>query len=147
MKVFVVVAALVSVAFAAPQYGGKQYSASARSPEADAPILRYDNDVGFDGTYRWSYETGNGIAADEQGQLKNAGNPEAEAQTAQGSFTYTSPEGVPIRLSYIADENGFQPVGDHLPTPPPIPPEILKSLELIRSQPQQQYQPQPNRYG
>lgn len=53
-----------------------------------------------------SYETGNGIAAQEQGYLKNAGVKDAEAQVAQGSFTYTSPEGIPISVSYIADENG-----------------------------------------
>lgn len=50
-------------------------------------------------------------------------------QSASGSFSYTAPDGTNIKLEYTADENGFQPVGDHLPTPPPIPPEILKSLE------------------
>lgn len=30
---------------------------------------------------------------------------------------------------YTADQNGFVPVGDHLPTPPPVPEEILKALE------------------
>lgn len=46
-----------------------------------------------------------------------------------GSFSYTAPDGTEIKVSYTADENGFVPVGDHLPTPPPIPPEIQKSLE------------------
>lgn len=53
-----------------------------------------------------SYETGNGIAAQEQGYLKNAGHKDQEAQVAQGSFSYTSPEGIPITLTYIADEFG-----------------------------------------
>lgn len=53
-----------------------------------------------------SYETGNGIAAQEQGSLKNAGPNGEPAIAAQGSFGYTSLEGVPISLSYIADENG-----------------------------------------
>lgn len=95
----------------------------------------------------FSYEAGNGITADEQGQLKNAGNPQLEAMQAQGQFSYTSPEGIPIKVTYIADENGFRPVGDHLPTPPPIPPAIQKALDYIRSLPPQNTQSQPNRFG
>ena len=45
-----------------------------------------------------------------------------------GSFSYTSPEGVPITLNYVADENGFHAEGAHLPTPPPIPEAIAKAL-------------------
>lgn len=56
--------------------------------------------------YFFSYETGNGIAAQEQGYLKNAGPNNEEAEVAQGSFSYTSPEGIPITLTYVADENG-----------------------------------------
>ena len=56
--------------------------------------------------YHFSYETGNGIQAQEQGYLKNPGIKDAEAQVAQGSFSYTSPEGIPISISYVADENG-----------------------------------------
>lgn len=41
----------------------------------------------------YSYETGNGISADEEGFLKNQGNAEQEAQTAQGQFQYTAPDG------------------------------------------------------
>lgn len=37
------------------------------------------------------------------------------------SYSYYSPEGELISVTYTADENGFQPQGDHLPTPPPIP--------------------------
>lgn len=83
----------------------------------------------------FSYETGNSITAEEQGFLKNAGQADQEAQVAQGQFTYTSPEGQVIQLSYIADENGFQPQGEHLPTPPPIPPAIQKALEYLASLP------------
>lgn len=75
---------------------------------------------------------------EEQGYLKNAGQPEQEAQVVQGQFQYTSPEGELIQLTYIADENGFQPQGNHLPTPPPIPPAIQKALDYIASLPQKQ---------
>lgn len=36
-----------------------------------------------------SYETGNGIVAQEQGYLKNP-----ETQVKQGSFAYTGPDGI-----------------------------------------------------
>ncbi|KAJ8970218.1 hypothetical protein NQ317_007413 [Molorchus minor] len=102
------------------------------------PILRQEQEVGFDGTYSFSYETGNGITAEESGALKNAGNPEAEAQSAQGQFQYTSPEGQLIHLTYVADENGFQPQGEHLPTPPPIPPAIQRALDYLATLPEPQ---------
>ena len=89
-----------------------------------------------DGSYSWSYETGNGIQAQEQGELKNAGT-ENEGMSAQGSFSYTADDGTPIQLTYIADENGFQPQGAHLPTPPPIPEEILRALEYIQAHPEE----------
>lgn len=54
-----------------------------------------------------SYETGNGIAAQEQGYLKSTGVQNEGAQVAQGSYSYTSPEGIPISLSYVADEYGM----------------------------------------
>lgn len=36
------------------------------------PILRSESEVNPD-SYKYAYETGNGISASEQGQLKNAG--------------------------------------------------------------------------
>lgn len=37
------------------------------------PILKQANDVGTDGSYAWNFESANGIVAQEQGALKNAG--------------------------------------------------------------------------
>lgn len=54
-----------------------------------------------------SYETDHGIIVESSGFLKNAGTPD-EIQVIQGSYTYYSPEGLPIITTYIADENGFQ---------------------------------------
>jgi hypothetical protein len=82
-----------------------------------------------------SFETANGIRAEESGFLKNAGNPETEAQVAQGSSSYTSPDGQLISLTYVADENGFQPQGAHLPTPPPIPAAIQRALDYLATLP------------
>ncbi|KAL7039910.1 hypothetical protein ACKWTF_000171 [Chironomus riparius] len=89
-----------------------------------------------------SYETGNGIKAEEQGTLKRAAGPDAQdVIVARGSYSYTSPEGELISVQYVADdEGGFQPVGDHLPTPPPIPAAIQKALDYILSIPASQRQ-------
>lgn len=58
----------------------------------------------------FSYETDNGIAAQEQGSLRNlGGNPPVIANAAQGSYSYVAPNGEPISISYVADENGYQP--------------------------------------
>ncbi|KAJ3633548.1 hypothetical protein MTP99_010487 [Tenebrio molitor] len=104
-------------------------------PGQPIAILRQSQDVNFDGSYQWSYETENGIAAQEQGALKNANSAEP-AQEAQGSFQYTAPDGTPISIQYVANENGFQPQGAHLPVPPPIPEAILRSLEWNAAHPE-----------
>ncbi|XP_044739332.1 endocuticle structural glycoprotein SgAbd-8-like [Chrysoperla carnea] len=112
----------------ASSFGGARFAPQPRNPNNDIPILSYSNENNGDGSYRYSYETANGIKAEEQGALKNVGS-EAEAIAVQGGFSYTDEQGNLIQLTYTADENGFQPQGAHLPTPPPIPEAILKSIQ------------------
>ncbi|KAI5699732.1 hypothetical protein M8J76_016760 [Diaphorina citri] len=126
------------IAVVSAQRGPPQYA-----PGQFIPIISYQNEPNQgDGSYRYSYETGNGIAANEQGYLKNPGQKDLEAQTAQGQFTYTAPDGTPITVQWFADETGFHASGAHLPTPPPIPEAILKSLQQVQVSP-----PGPNRFG
>ncbi|CAK1604195.1 unnamed protein product [Parnassius mnemosyne] len=101
------------------------------------PIIRQEHIQNPDGSYKWSYETGNGITAEELGYVKNLGVPEQEVQTAQGQYQYTAPDGQIIQLKYVADENGFQPQGAHIPTPPPIPQDIQKALDYLATLPSQ----------
>ncbi|XP_059620000.1 endocuticle structural glycoprotein SgAbd-2-like [Phlebotomus argentipes] len=95
------------------------------------PITSYTNEVGHDGSFTYAYTTGDGQGAQAQGYLKNAGNKDLEAQVVQGSYSYTAPDGTPISVKWFADENGFRAEGLHLPTPPPIPEAIAKSLQFI----------------
>ncbi|XP_051174462.1 endocuticle structural glycoprotein SgAbd-1-like [Leptopilina boulardi] len=88
-----------------------------------------------DGSYSWSYETENGIKADEHGELKQIG--DEGGISAQGSYSYTADDGTPISVSYTADENGFQPQGAHLPQAPEVPPAILRALEWIAAHPEE----------
>merc|ERR1711946_42933 len=76
--------------------------------------------------YSFSYETENGISVSESGVQKQIGDKPEEAGTvSQGQFSY--PEGsVTYPVSWVADENGFQATGDHLPTPPPMPEHVVK---------------------
>lgn len=84
--------------------------------------------------FSFSYQTANGISAQESGGLKALGNTAGTA--AQGSYSYTSPEGKVVSISYVADENGFRAVGDAIPTPPPLPPAIARALAYIAAHPQ-----------
>ncbi|KPJ11370.1 Endocuticle structural glycoprotein SgAbd-2 [Papilio machaon] len=95
------------------------------------PIIRFDKEQGTDGSYKTSYETGNNIQAEEQGYLKTVGENQDQALVQQGSYSYTAPNGEVITVEYTADEFGFRVKGDHIPTPPPVSPEIQKGLDLI----------------
>ncbi|CAK1584184.1 unnamed protein product [Parnassius mnemosyne] len=70
----------------------------------------------------YAFETENGIYAEENGVATNG-------VEAQGSYSYTGDDGQVYSVRYTAGQNGFVPEGDHLPTPPPIPEEILLALE------------------
>ncbi|BET00899.1 Insect cuticle protein [Nesidiocoris tenuis] len=111
---------------------------SNRNPPAQAqepiPIISYENVQPGDGTYRFSYETGDGIKREETGEQKVVGEPPEAGTIAKGSYSYTDIDGNQIAVSYIADENGFQPSGSHIPTPPPIPKEIMAALEQSAAQ-------------
>lgn len=100
--------------------GGPAGGAPSGPQEPPIAIISYENENNGDGSYRYSYETANGIKVEEEGEIKNKGS-ENEILSVRGSYSYTAPDGTPITVTYIADENGFQPQGDHLPTPPPAP--------------------------
>ncbi|XP_038211587.1 collagen alpha-1(III) chain-like [Zerene cesonia] len=90
--------------------------------DRNAEILRYTNEN--DGErFEYSFETSNGISAEESGVA-------TDGVKAQGGFSYTGDDGKAYTVTYTADENGYQPQGEHLPTPHPIPEEILKSIEI-----------------
>ena len=69
-------------------------------------IISFESENNGDGSYKFSYESANGIKAEEQGEVKNKGS-DNEIQSVQGSYSYTSPEGQLISVTYVADENGF----------------------------------------
>lgn len=103
----------------------------------DATIVNSINELNDDGSFRYGYETSNGIYVQESG---------IGGKGSSGSVAYFAPDGSPIQLTWVADENGYRAQGAHLPTPPPVPAAIQRALEYIRTHPpadqaQQQQQP------
>ncbi|XP_076270266.1 endocuticle structural glycoprotein SgAbd-2-like [Rhynchophorus ferrugineus] len=127
----------------------QQYQQSLNS-KAVVPIVSESNELNPDGSFSYSYVSGDGSQAQAQGYLKNPGQKDAEAEVIQGSYSYTAPDGTPITVTWVADENGFRAEGAHLPTPPPVPAEIQKALAQIAQaqsvQPQVQSQYRPNAF-
>ena len=114
-------------------------SAAAVPTKSDEPvaILVQEQDISPDGTFHTKYETANGINYQEDGS-SNKANGEEAAISSQGSFGYNAPDGTPIQLTWVADKNGFQPQGAHLPVAPAapeIPPQIARALEWIAAHP------------
>lgn len=119
---------LAVVAFAAPPHLSQNIVIPVVASNLDGPNP--------DGSYSYSYETGNGIKAEEHGQLAKISKDE-DAIRVQGSFSYSDADGNPVSLNYVADENGFQPSGEHLPIAPPVPAAILRALEYIAQHPEE----------
>ncbi|KAK3874687.1 hypothetical protein Pcinc_020397 [Petrolisthes cinctipes] len=131
MTVGVILAAFVAVAFAAPQYdyGPPADHSDESSEEIDVvPILRDDRVHEEDGTYNLDVETGNGIVLSQSGSPVGPDNSVVKA----GEYSYTAPDGTPIHVKFVADENGFQPQSDILPVAPefphPIPDFVLEQI-------------------
>ncbi|XP_058976705.1 larval cuticle protein 65Ag1-like [Musca domestica] len=102
MKFIIVFAALFALALAAPA--------------EDAVVLKSESEVGPE-SFQYAYATSDGVEAEAQGQLKNVGS-EDEAIVVKGSYSFVADDGQTYTVNYVADENGFQPQGAHLPVAP-----------------------------
>uniref|UniRef100_A0A1B0GBG2 Uncharacterized protein n=2 Tax=Glossina TaxID=44049 RepID=A0A1B0GBG2_GLOMM len=98
---------------------------AAAGEEAHAETKNMDVNVEADG-FKYDFETSNHIQASAHGDVHG---------NADGHFEWVSPEGVHVKVSYVADEQGYHPASDLLPTPPPVPAHVLKALEYIKSHP------------
>ncbi|XP_055846605.1 larval cuticle protein 65Ag1-like [Episyrphus balteatus] len=107
MKFVIVFVALFGLALAAPPQSAN-----------DAVIVRSDSEVGPE-SYQYAVETSDGKSASEEGHLENVGS-EDEAIAVKGQFSYVGDDGQTYSVSYIADRNGFQPSGAHLPVAPAV---------------------------
>nr|CAD7257908.1 unnamed protein product [Timema shepardi] len=97
------------------------------TPQGYVPILAQNYDLNpFDNSYNFRsiflkfqrahnfrYESGDGSSRQENGVINNPGT-QVEAAAVTGSYSYIAPDGTPITVNYIADENGFQPIGNNI---------------------------------
>ncbi|KAK8727717.1 hypothetical protein OTU49_009424, partial [Cherax quadricarinatus] len=89
-----------------------------------------------DGSYYFTFSTGDGILREEGARLTS---PVTHEVT--GSYSYTAPNGKLIIMEYIADENGYRafPVRSgrpslvnrpqRIPVPPPYRPPLSQTLD------------------
>ncbi|XP_061388201.1 endocuticle structural glycoprotein SgAbd-4 [Musca vetustissima] len=127
--IVVVSALLFAIVLARPAQ--EQQAEIVTSSTTPATIIKQVDVNNPDGSFNSSYETSNGIKVENVGYMKKIVVPRQELEDGQiieeheelilvqsGSYSYMDPEGNIITLRYVADENGFQPQGDHLPVPP-----------------------------
>jgi len=112
--------AIVFFAAAAVCFVAAKPADPAKAPPAT--IVSQTQSLDASGTYAFQYETSDGTKQDQAGVLKDIQNEGAEPGkgiSMTGSYTFVGDDGQTYTVTYIADENGFQPSGAHLPTPPP----------------------------
>ncbi|XP_047478547.1 cuticle protein AMP1A-like [Penaeus chinensis] len=85
--------------------------AAPRPQEDPVAILRDDCQDDGEGNFKYEFESADGTF------VSAIGTPGAKGQSnIQGSYRFTLPDGTIAEVTYIANENGFQPQSDLLPT-------------------------------
>ncbi|XP_060658056.1 larval cuticle protein 65Ag1-like [Drosophila nasuta] len=103
MKFLIVFVALFAVALAAPP------------APAEVQVLRSESDVGPE-SFKHALETSDGTNIKAEGELKQVG--EEPSLSVRGSYSWLDDEGLSHLVTYIADENGYQPISDDIPVAP-----------------------------
>ncbi|XP_066941207.1 cuticle protein AMP1B-like [Macrobrachium rosenbergii] len=113
----IIVACLVAMALAAPR------------PQDDVSILTDERVDQGDGNFNYNFELSDGTAIDAAGTPGEEG-----AVNIQGSYRFTLPDGAVVQITYVADEAGFRPEGDTIPTPHPLPAHAIEQIKFAEEQ-------------
>ncbi|KAI9587673.1 endocuticle structural protein SgAbd-6-like [Glossina fuscipes] len=84
------------------------------APQKDVEVLEYEADNIGIGGYKFSYKLSDGTTRTEEAVVNNAGT-DNESLSVRGSVSWVAPDGQTYTVNFVADENGFQPEGAHLP--------------------------------
>ncbi|XP_070498381.1 larval cuticle protein 65Ag1-like [Chironomus tepperi] len=118
-KFLTALTAFVCISLAFPQAPETTTSAS---KDAQAVVVTSSGSDDAAGNFESNFETSNNIKADAKGTLKkltSENGTETYGEVQQGSYSYVGDDGKTYQVNWVADENGFQPQADFLPTPPP----------------------------
>ncbi|KAH8245887.1 hypothetical protein KR038_010971, partial [Drosophila bunnanda] len=121
----VMLCAIMGLALASPLSPHAVEHVIGRSEDVHADVVARHDDVRADG-FDSSLQTSNGIQQSASGDVHG---------NIHGSFAWISPEGEHVDIKYVADENGYQPSGAWIPTPPPIPEAIARAVAWLESHP------------
>ncbi|KAK8728631.1 hypothetical protein OTU49_009061, partial [Cherax quadricarinatus] len=84
------------------------------------------------GVYNMEVETGNGIRMVQHVESSQV----TGGSVSKGGYYFTHPDGTVHQLTYVADENGYQPSSDMLPVAPinphPMPAHALQQIEKAK---------------
>ncbi|KAI5631975.1 insect cuticle protein domain-containing protein [Phthorimaea operculella] len=94
----------------------------------DVQIVENKNDYGLTNRdkYNWGFLTSDGGGHEQSAELKNRGTDE-ETFVVKGKYFWVGDDGVSYKVSYTADENGFQPEIEQGPGGA-VPPGVVASL-------------------
>ncbi|KAF7286194.1 hypothetical protein GWI33_007154 [Rhynchophorus ferrugineus] len=101
--------------------------------EEPVAIVAQESDIQPDGAFQWSYESADGTKQEQSASIKQVGDVSVPA--LRGSVSWKDADGVAHELSYVADENGYQPQSADIPVPPEVPAAITRALEWIAAHP------------
>ncbi|XP_064084342.1 cuticle protein AM1199-like [Macrobrachium nipponense] len=124
---FVIISCLVAAALASPQFG----RGSAQSGVTGRPIAILSDNRQDDGNggFSYAFETENGISTNVRGTPGSAGQSNME-----GVYSFTLPDGSPVQVRFVANENGFTADSPILPHPPPLPAHAIEQIRFAEEQ-------------
>ncbi|NP_001166722.1 endocuticle structural protein SgAbd-6-like [Bombyx mandarina] len=99
---------------------------AASRPPGEAQLTSYENVHNGRGNYRFGYSQSDGTVFEQEGTLKNEGQEE-ESLAVRGKFSWVGPDGVTYTVTFVADEDGYQPEIEQGPGGA-VPSAILHSL-------------------